>query len=75
VQKAGARLNELRRYRNQADYELNHPFLQSLAQSQLVKAEQIIQVLDNLSLALHTQITDAMRVYERVVLRDVTWQP
>jgi hypothetical protein len=75
VERAGVRLNELRRYRNRADYELNRLFLQSLAQSQLVEAEQIIQVLDNLLPATRTQITDAMKVYERDVLGDVTWQP
>ena len=38
-------------------------------------ARQIIQVLDSLSPATRTRITDAMKVYERDVLKDVTWQP
>jgi uncharacterized protein (UPF0332 family) len=75
VQQTGADLNELRRYRNRADYELNHFFRQAEAYSQVRAAEQVIQVLDNLSPAVRTQITDVMKVYERDVLRDVTWQP
>jgi hypothetical protein len=75
VELAGASLNDLRRHRNRADYELNRPFLQSLAQSQLIEAERIINTLDGLIPAARTQITDAMKVYERDVLGDVTWQP
>jgi uncharacterized protein (UPF0332 family) len=75
VEQAGAELNVLRRYRNQADYDLNVYFRQAEADAQLRASEQVIQVLDNLSPATRTQITDAMRVYERDVLKDVTWQP
>jgi uncharacterized protein (UPF0332 family) len=75
VEQAGADLNVLRRNRNRADYELNLFFRQAEAYGHLRAAEQIIQVLDGLSPSVRTQITDAMKLYERVVLRDVTWQP
>jgi hypothetical protein len=75
VEQAGADLNELRRWRNRADYELKQFFRQVEADSQVRVAELVIQALNNLSPATRAQITDAMKVYERDVLRDVTWQP
>jgi hypothetical protein len=39
-------------------------------------ARRILQILGSaVGEPLRTQITEAMRVYERAVLKDVTWQP
>jgi uncharacterized protein (UPF0332 family) len=75
VQQAATELNDLRRRRNEADYDLHRPLLQRIAVAQLAPARRIIHVLDNLSAATRTQITDAMKIYERDVLGDVTWRP
>lgn len=75
VRQAAVDLDGLRRLRNQADYDLQRPLPRRLASPQAPLARQIIHVFDNLSPATRTQITDAMKVYERDVLGDVTWQP
>ena len=76
VQRAAASLHSLRSLRNQADYDLQRPVRQAVAVAQAQISQQIIQAL---TLAkqnpTRTSITDAMRIYERDVLRDVTWQP
>jgi hypothetical protein len=69
-------LADLRRLRNHADYDLHRPFGQGIAPVQIQIAEQIIQTLDQArQQPTCTQITDAMKVYERDVLHDVTWHP
>ena len=64
----------MRNHRNHADYDLHVPQLQTVATADVPMARAIIQTL---ALAAQeptrTQITDAMRVYERDVLKDVTW--
>lgn len=76
VQRAGADLDVLRRLRNHADYDVDHPLLPATALTQVQNARQVIQVLDLATQEpLKTQITDAMKIYERDVLKDVTWQP
>jgi hypothetical protein len=75
VRQAAVDLDGLRRLRNQADYDLQRPLPRRLAAPQVPLARQINQVFDNLTPATRTQITDAMKVYERDVLGDVTWQP
>jgi uncharacterized protein (UPF0332 family) len=73
---AGSELNALRGDRNAADYELHRPVTQGMAVLQSQLAGQIIQALDAASIEpTRTQITDAMKVYERDVLKDVTWHP
>ncbi len=73
--KAGSDLNTLRRFRNQADYDLYRPFSQRIALSQVPAAERIIQALNAAQIdPLRTQITDAMKSYERSV-NQVTWKP
>lgn len=74
--KAGTELNNLRRHRNQADYDLQVPFNQAFAQARVQAAERIIQALDAAAAEpTRTQITDEMKRYERDVLHDVTWHP
>src|SRR5437899_834592 len=73
---AGAALNQLRADRNQADYDLHRPLSQRLATSEVQAAAGIIQALDTAKLEpIRSQITDAMKIYERDVLQDVTWHP
>jgi uncharacterized protein (UPF0332 family) len=76
IQRAGQGLNDLRRDRNWADYDLARPLQQSLCQNQCSFAARIIQVLESTALdPTRTQITNAMKIYERDVLRDITWHP
>jgi uncharacterized protein (UPF0332 family) len=73
---AGRRLGDLRRERNRADYDDHRPVTQAVAAQNVRFAEEIIQALDAAAVEpVRTQITDAMRVYERDVLHDVTWHP
>ncbi len=76
VELAGNRLNHFRGDRNSADYDENRVVGQPLAARHVLTAEWIIQVLDAAVVdPIRTQITDAMKVYERDVLHDVTWYP
>jgi uncharacterized protein (UPF0332 family) len=76
VQHAGNRLNALRRERNRADYDDHLSIIQSSARTHVQRAEEIIQALDAATIEpIRTQITDAMKLYERDVLKDVTWHP
>jgi hypothetical protein len=73
---AGRNLNDLRRDRNWADYDLAHPMHQMIVQRPLLVAPQIIRVLDAAAIdPTRTQITGTMKIYERDVLHDVTWHP
>jgi uncharacterized protein (UPF0332 family) len=75
LQIAGRRLRDLRSERNHADYDIDAPQHQTNAASHVRIAEQLIQVLDSGRVEpTRTRITDAMRNYERTVLRAVTWQ-
>ena len=73
---AGGRLDDLRRHRNQADYD-DHLFIaQATTDADVRLAEKVIQALDAAAVdPVRTQISDAMRDYERDILQDVTWQP
>jgi uncharacterized protein (UPF0332 family) len=76
VRDAGSRLNDLRRERNRADYDDHSTVRQTDATQNVDFAEEVIQALDAAAVEpVRTQITDAMKVYERDVLRDVTWFP
>lgn len=73
---AGNRLNSLRGDRNFADYDIDRTLSQANARIQVQVTRQIIQALAGATAEpTRTQITDAMRIYERAVLRDVTWAP
>jgi hypothetical protein len=76
VQRAGVDLNDLRRDRNGADYDLRRPVRQHVVRTAVQAAANVIRVLDAAAIEpTRTQITDAMKVYERDVLHDVTWRP
>jgi uncharacterized protein (UPF0332 family) len=76
VEQAGRDLDTLRRLRNRADYDEIPALTQSQATAVVQLAESIIQALDAARQEpARTRIRDAMIVYERDVLHDVTWQP
>jgi hypothetical protein len=70
----GAALNTLRQDRNAADYDLQRPLSQANATRSVRAAEQTILLLGAAATEpLRSSITDAMKIYERDVLKDVTW--
>jgi len=76
VVRGGRRLNRLRQQRNLADYDLRQPVSSTSALYEVQEGDEIIDLLDSLSAGFRlTQIRDAMIVYERDVLKDVTWRP
>lgn len=76
VMAAGRLLNDMRRERNRADYDGHATLTQVTATQDVRFAEEIIRALAAAAVEpTRTQITDAMKVYERDVLRDVTWRP
>jgi uncharacterized protein (UPF0332 family) len=76
VERAGTRLNHLRGERNAADYDEHRPVVQLYAARHVQTAQEIIQALDAAAVEpVRTQVTDAMKIYERDVLHDVTWHP
>ncbi len=76
VQLAGSNLNSLRRYRNQADYDVDQKLIQANARLQVLEARQIVQLLTAASVdPVRSEITDAMKIYERDILRQITWKP
>src|SRR5258708_5236476 len=76
AQGGGSDLNQLRTERNRADYDIGQSWLQTDALLLVQATRRIIQILDAAGIdPTRTQITDAMRVYERDVLKQVTWGP
>jgi uncharacterized protein (UPF0332 family) len=76
LQQAGRELNDLRRHRNEADYDLARSVRSGFARSHEQLATRIIRIFESAALEpTRTQITDSMKIYERDVLKDVTWHP
>jgi uncharacterized protein (UPF0332 family) len=76
VQRAGRQLNDLRRERNRSDYDDHLTITKATAVQTVHLAEEVIRALDAAAIdPVRTQITDAMKIYERDVLKDVTWHP
>ncbi len=77
VIKVGHKLSRLRGIRNWADYDFDVPLDQAAAFTYVRVAADIIQLLDDLSkeAAILARVLDAIKVYERDVLREVTWRP
>jgi uncharacterized protein (UPF0332 family) len=76
IRQAALDLNDLRQLRNRADYDWHIPFIRQQAQSPPATAQAVVQTLDAARQEpTRTQITDAMKLYERTVLRVVTWHP
>ncbi len=74
---AGKDLAHLRTMRNWADYDLDQPMDHSAAIGYVQTAGAILQLLESVPTvpAVLTQITDAMKTYEKDVLKQVTWHP
>lgn len=76
VESAGRDLDTLRRLRNRADYDDAPSVTPAQAAAAVRLAAGIIQALDGVRAGPNrTRVRDAMIVYERDVLRDVTWHP
>jgi hypothetical protein len=76
VEQAGRDLDTLRRLRNRADYDEAPALTQPQAAAAVQLADGMIRVLDAARQEpARTRMRDAMIVYERDVLRDVTWRP
>jgi uncharacterized protein (UPF0332 family) len=75
IEQAAEDLRELRRYRNQADYDLGRRLGQSSASAQVIAADKIMQTLNAaLEEPFRSRITEAIRRHEREVLKEVTWR-
>jgi uncharacterized protein (UPF0332 family) len=72
----GTSLDDLRRARNRADYDIRLPFEAARIPFRLQQAAEIIRLLDEAAglPEVLERITLAMREYERDVLREVTWR-
>jgi hypothetical protein len=72
---AGRDLSDLRRVRNWAEYDLARPFPQTTAIGR-VAAAIIIRLLEDLFAVptVFAAVIDAIKVYERDVLKQVTWR-
>jgi uncharacterized protein (UPF0332 family) len=76
VEQAGRDLDTLRRLRNRADYDEVPALTQAQSTAACRLAQDIIQVLDAARQEpARTTMRDAMVIYERDVLHDVTWHP
>ena len=77
VKRAGQDLDTLRTQRNEADYQLRGRLIQKTGRANVQKASEIIRTLESVAAdtVAKTQITTAMKTYERDVLKEVTWQP
>ena len=75
VMQAGNELRELRRIRNWADYDPERDFPHELGVHYVEAAETLLTLFQTAygEEGVRSQITDAIRVYERDVLRQVTW--
>jgi len=75
VVQAGRTLKDLRTHRNRADYEKQITMTQQDAEKYLVDARAIVTALDGSARGKAArQITDAIKKYERDVLKEVTWR-
>jgi uncharacterized protein (UPF0332 family) len=74
VQQTASLLNELRRRRNRADYDIHTSFAGPIAARAIAQADDVIRTVDALSSSQRVQMTDAMKLYEQQI-GDVTWKP
>jgi uncharacterized protein (UPF0332 family) len=76
IDDAGRFLNTLRSDRNSADYDKHATIIARHADDAVRVARSVIETLDQLlrDKPLRTHITDAIKKYERDVLKEVTWR-
>ena len=72
---SGQSLNDLRRTRNRADYDMDVAVVPADGFDGIQVAADIIQLLDDLGkeATIRARVVEAIKIYERDVLRDVTW--
>jgi uncharacterized protein (UPF0332 family) len=72
---AGMELDHLRGRRNRADYDFDRRMDQATALDLVQSAADIIQLLDDLAneATVLARVLDAIKIYERDVLREVSW--
>lgn len=77
VDNAGDQLNRLRSIRNWADYHFNRQLDEAAAIRHVGIATDIVQLLHHLANEplILMRVVDAIKIYERDVLREVTWHP
>jgi uncharacterized protein (UPF0332 family) len=75
IANTGNHLKSLRQVRNSADYDLDRPLEHADAIGYVEVAETVLALLETVPSEPHimTRITETMRVYERDILRQVTW--
>lgn len=74
TESAGNLLNNLRGQRNYADYDVQRILSRADAGAQVQQAKEIIHTLDRVAIdPTRPQITNAMKDYERTVLKEMTW--
>ena len=71
---AGSRLNQLRRERNRADYDVNLDIARQDAAAAVKSAAMIIEAFNTLRVSDRPAIIDAIKNYEQHVLREPTWR-
>jgi uncharacterized protein (UPF0332 family) len=76
IYEAGKLLNTLRSDRNRADYDKHATIVASHAGDAVEAAQIVIERLDQLlrDKPLRTDVTEAIKNYERDVLKEVTWK-
>lgn len=75
VVSAGRNLNDLRSERNRADYQTKPPVTHASAVTVVQSAERAIAALDRAQRGPERrQIAEAIKKYERDVLKEVTWR-
>jgi len=76
ISQAGRDLNKLRSDRNTADYDKRPAISQTDAEDAWKIAQLAVAVFDSaLNEPIRTEITEAIKIYERDVLKEVTYQP
>jgi len=71
----GVSLKALRGLRNRADYDLDQPVSHRAAIVHVDEAARLLELLETVpGSASFAAITEAMKIYERDVLRVVTWK-
>jgi hypothetical protein len=74
VRDAANLLHDLRSRRNLADYDVRSAFRLHEAATAVSDAADVIRILNALTTAERTRVTNAMKTYEQQI-GDVTWQP
>ena len=76
VQNAGRELDRLRRDRNRADYDIEQTFSNSDAIYVVKTTRRVLTAINDAATEpTRTSVMNAMKIYERDVLQQVTWQP